>query len=397
MAKKVSNKYRIVDTSTGRYSFGRHTEDPESSSGKESKANSLPNSLANFQPKAVITVKNSDMTTHVMFHGFKDVLAVCDGLKVGLWSLENGNRLGCVDRQNVRNSNLSAHYGRADASGYPTTSSNLSRITALSWLNQSTNSLLLTGADDGTVHIWRDNLDGEMLDSASASTEANTTMNSGQRSPPAGGSQSGSGVDRISPSLAGAFLALPDIASSNRGSGMISDWQQHSGVLAVAGNSETIRLWDVNREQCARVLHTSSNKCATAISCQSVAWKSSYDAPDAHAQSFGARNLDSRGDSPTKYWSWMFAGFGDGSVAVFDQRVSTEGGKVHSARDDNHWIVHASVREDIPEVSFCEKIFLYFTAEIINLYWSFAIGYRWGTLWGCQILGSPHHEGVQNY
>ena len=50
--------------------------------------------------------------------------------------------------------------------------------------------------------------------------------------------------------LASAFFALPDVAETTRGSGMVLSWQQHSGTLVVGGNSSTVRLWDLGREQC---------------------------------------------------------------------------------------------------------------------------------------------------
>ena len=31
---------------------------------------------------------------------------------------------------------------------------------------------------------------------------------------------------------------------------MVLSWQQHSGTLVVGGNSSTVRLWDLGREQC---------------------------------------------------------------------------------------------------------------------------------------------------
>lgn len=338
LARKVSGKYRLEEKKPQSQSERSTTESNDAVT-----ASVLPSNLSNFQPKANIIVKNSDMTTHVMFHGYKDVLAVCDGLKVGLWSLENGSKLGSVDRRLARNPNLSAHYGKLAENVSSSALPSLSRITSLDWINQAGDSLMLTGADDGTVHIWRDNL-GDDLSSGSADAGEVTSPNS---LPSA--LDSSSGINRVTPSLAGAFSALTDIATSNRGSGMITDWQQHCGVLTVAGNSETIRLWDVNREQCTRVMHTSTNKCTTAISCQAKSWRSTGGEGADQWTSYGGANTD-RGDS--SYWSWIFAGFGDGSVAVFDQRVAMQGGRVHSAIDDHHWIVHASIREDVPEV--CE-------------------------------------------
>jgi hypothetical protein len=50
-------------------------------------------------------------------------------------------------------------------------------------------------------------------------------------------------------------------------------------------------------------------------------------------------------------FAWSFAGFADGSIGIFDQRVSAFGGKVHSAKEHSSWVVSAHLRSDIPEVN----------------------------------------------
>jgi len=49
-------------------------------------------------------------------------------------------------------------------------------------------------------------------------------------------------------------------------------------------------------------------------------------------------------------YSWSFAGFADGSVAMFDDRVSSHGGRVHHSKEHKNWIVSAHLRADVPEV-----------------------------------------------
>jgi WD40 repeat protein len=36
----------------------------------------------------------------------------------------------------------------------------------------------------------------------------------------------------------------------------VTSWLQHAGSLTVAGNSKTVRIWDVGKEQCSRIFHT---------------------------------------------------------------------------------------------------------------------------------------------
>lgn len=92
-ARKVSVTYRDADDKSSRY--GLHLYPPEtpadkagagSVSGEEASGGSgLSAQLSDFQPKAVITVRNSQMTSHVMFHPFKDIIAISDGLGVDMW------------------------------------------------------------------------------------------------------------------------------------------------------------------------------------------------------------------------------------------------------------------------------------------------------------------------
>ncbi len=387
LARRVSLKYRDADEKADRNgismlgggSVDRREKTPSGDGKDKDLGSAIPTQLSNFQAKAIISSKNTQMTSHVLFHAFKDIIAVSDGIGVDIWSHKNGARLTSIDRQSVINSHLSSTYGgnSKDKKNIVTWSS-LSRISSMSWLNMSSDSLVLTGADDGTIQLWRDNVDDSSIDDV-ADNEGHSPANMPHTS-----SAQAAGLESPPPVLAAAFTALPDIAPTSRGSGLIIDWQQHSGILAAGGNSETIRLWDVSREQCARVLYTGMKQCTSAISCQSVSWKniSGFGQSGSDSTDFGklAQSIgrDGERDQPSAYWSWIFAGFGDGSVGVFDQRIPTAGGKVHSAKEDGHWIVHAAVREDIPEV------FLGFVRNVLicNLYCC-RIGVNRRSIWRC--------------
>ena len=120
---------------------------------------------------------------------------------------------------------------------------NQSNVTSLLWINVTTNSLLAVGSDDGCVRIWRDVGDFKMGEDHHYSENSH------------------------SPSLASSFHALPDLVQSKRGPGLLMCWQQSTGMISVAGNSSSIRLWDVGREQCVRVFHTGSSTCIGSLSC----------------------------------------------------------------------------------------------------------------------------------
>lgn len=48
--------------------------------------------------------------------------------------------------------------------------------------------------------------------------------------------------------------------------------------------------------------------------------------------------------------TWTFAGFADGSIGVFDERVPVQGGRVHLSKEHESWIVSAHLRSDVPEL-----------------------------------------------
>jgi regulator-associated protein of mTOR len=182
----------------------------------------------------------------------------------------------------------------------------------MEWINESYDGLLMLGSDDGTVKIWRDSADSNTVEAANQSGETYGEA-----------------------TLASSFMALPDVAKTKGGSGMVFSWLQHTGNLVVGGNSGSIRVWDVAREQCVRAFSTGLDTCTTALASQSLS-------PDVSGIGVGGESQSSL--------SWTFAGFADGSIGVFDERISSHGGQVHMARDNSAWIVSAHLRVDIPEV-----------------------------------------------
>jgi hypothetical protein len=78
-------------------------------------------------------------------------------------------------------------------------------------------------------------------------------------------------------------------------------------------------VWDLAREQCVRAFTTGLDTCTTALASQSV-----Y----SHGNSNGAAPPSGAGS----LLSWTFAGFADGSIGIFDERVGSIGGQVHQVR-----------------------------------------------------------------
>lgn len=230
------------------------------------------------------------------------------------------------------------------------------RITAMTWINESYDALLMLGSDNGTVTVWRD-------------TAVSEAQQSGQPS-----------VLDPDISLASSFLALPDVADTSRGSGVIMSWQQTCGSLTVGGNSGTIRIWDLGREQCVRIFATGLETCVTAIASRSVTHDAFSSGSSSSSNSTsgekslggigslhqgalqGCRTSLSAGSgnsgnlgstsgpvsADTVPLTWTFAGFADGSVGVFDERLPGAG-RVTVAREHSAWIVSAHLRHDVPE------------------------------------------------
>jgi len=324
-----------------------------------------------FEQRAILNIDNAEhLTSHVMFHPFLDILAVSDGKSVGIWNLANGSRIMQIKRPcdpnyllNPENKNtqggkerkkkertgsfsLMGGSGSASNIATPSSSAKLSselhgssvvspdqvessdtRITAMTWINESFDALLALGADNGAVSIWRDTSTTKSQPQSGAST-----IRTGEK-------EAKANAGNESTSLASAFNALPDIAETTRGSGVVFSWQQHSGTMVVGGNSSTIRLWDLGREQCVRVFPTGLETCTTTLASKTVAPLGTPSTATSNPHSLGdAYNL-----------SWTFAGFADGSIAVYDERVQGTG-RVASAREHSAWIVAAHFRPDVPEV-----------------------------------------------
>lgn len=292
----------------------------------------LPSSLTKFESKGILRVENANLTSNAMFHAFHDILAVSDDKGVGIWSLENGAQIMHV-KASAANVFSDLRNGKSNSV------QKCPLITSMTWVNESLDSLLLVGCDDGTVKIWRDV--GDSIEESSKSySEGYVSSDSISRA--------GSGVV-----LSSAFKALPDITGGSVGSGMVLSWQQSSGLLSVGGNSGTIRLWDVSQEKCVTVFQTGVDTCLTTLVSQTASFQNNL-----IESSWGA-GIANNGFSPSaSLFAWSFAGFADGSIGIYDQRVDTRGGRVYLAKEHNSWIVSAHLRADIPEVIILSSLFI---------------------------------------
>lgn len=202
------------------------------------------------------------MTSLLNFHPYEPVLAVCDGEScVSIWDYDDSVK------------ELSFHNGNSKSS----------RMTSMKWINEQSESLLMTASDDGNIRIWDKVL------------------------------QSDGSINAAGCILASAFCAAPDIQSvveGKQGSGIVTEWQQYNGHLVVAGSSPSIRWFDLTTQQCVSKQNSKIGSCVTTLT---TAWD---------ALSCTPNDIGCSGIGP----SIVVAGYGDGSMKVFDCRTNSNSG-----------------------------------------------------------------------
>lgn len=336
---------------------------------KTSIVSSLSASVTKFEQKSIISLdsaSNGSRRSLVMFHGFQNILAISSGKSVAIWSLEK-DRSHIMDIP-TRRSSVRAKGGEV---GYSSSvDSSLFApvytpgVTSMTWINESFESLLLIGTDDGVINVWRDTANSDVHSenqglNSSNGQSGNVNNGSGlsnghnasfirSSSPAPGGSSIKRGITDVGNAqpaieLATAFCALPDVAENTLGSGLIVNWQQSSGILTVGGNSTEIRVWDLGKEQHTRIFNTGIDTCLTAMT-------SKCGPQNQFTNSIYMDNFSSPSYVEDIVLPWTFAGFADGSVAAYDGRVHSNGGRIHYSRNHGAWINNAHLRYDIPEV-----------------------------------------------
>lgn len=107
-----------------------------------------------------------------------------------------------------------------------------------------------------------------------------------------------------------AFRALTELIPSNKNAGLVFDWQQGQGKALVAGDVKVIKVWNAATELCVGDIPARSSSCVTSLTSDQVA-----------GQIF-------------------IAGFGDGVVRVFDQRLNPRTAMVRIWREHRQWITN---------------------------------------------------------
>ena len=154
-----------------------------------------------------------------------------------------------------------------------------SRINNIRFINEDDAALLMLGSSDGVLKVFR-NYDS--------------------------GLTSGATANRVE--IVTAFRALTELIPSTRNAGLVFDWQQGQGKALVAGDVKVIKVWNAATEVCCADIPARSSSCVTSLTSDQVA---------GHI---------------------FVAGFGDGAIRVFDQRLSPRQSMVKIWREHKQWI-----------------------------------------------------------
>lgn len=124
--------------------------------------------------------------------------------------------------------------------------------------------------------------------------------------------------------LVSAWRALTDLVNSNVNAGLVLEWQQGKGRALVAGDVKVIRVWDAATELCTSV--------SLLLGCRS------------QTSNIGKSILARSGACITSLTSdqvagnILVAGFGDGAVRVYDQRIDPRSAMIEVWKDHKQWV-----------------------------------------------------------
>ncbi|KAG3217466.1 Regulatory-associated protein of [Phytophthora cactorum] len=214
----------------------------------------------NLRQRAVLN-NDAEMTSLLLFHPYETMLLVADEKdQISLYNFEETETKVLT-------------FGNKNPPG--------SRLTSLNWINETEESLLTCGSDDGVIKIYH-----------------------GLHSPHPSIS---------SPKLLSSFVAVPDLVPGTRGSGLVMNWQQDTGTMYTGGNSSMLRGWDLRQEKCTISLPTQTDSCITSMA------------------------------SDKSLPGMLVAGFGDGTLRVFDSRSRPDYAVKTIMKEHTSWVVQTHI------------------------------------------------------
>ncbi|TFK24262.1 hypothetical protein FA15DRAFT_619557 [Coprinopsis marcescibilis] len=204
--------------------------------------------------RPVTTLQVSGHPLTMVFHSYDQHLLVANEHDmIGVWDWSQRKRLNYFCNGNPRGTT----------------------ITGLEIINQDVGGIVLTGASDGIVRLYR-NYDPT--------------------------------VEQGPLQMVSAFRALNEMIAVRQGSGVVMDWRQSAGTLLVGGDSRVIKTWDAQTETQGLDLETNSDSPVTAICSDHVS-----------NQTF-------------------IASFANGAVKIFDRRLEDDDAIVRTYNDHTSWV-----------------------------------------------------------
>ena len=111
-----------------------------------------------------------------------------------------------------------------------------------------------------------------------------------------------------------AFRALTDLEPSNKAAGLVFDWQQSRGLILVAGDIRSIRVWNAGTEICTADINARSGAPITSLTSDQV-----------------EGNL-------------FIAGFGDGALRLYDQRERPAAAMARVWKEHKAWVTNVHLQ-----------------------------------------------------
>ncbi|KAG5421904.1 KOG1 [Candida metapsilosis] len=165
------------------------------------------------------------------------------------------------------------------------------KITDLKFLNEDDQPLLYTGSSDGVVKIYKNFHNDESLDNEYDDENDDPYRGNRINQRHEYFEENDNDVNSNKIELVTGWRALTDLLLTAKSSGLVSEWQQSRGSLLVSGDVKVIRIWDAPRELCLSDIPARSSSSITSLTSDQV-----------------AGNI-------------FVAGFDDGSIRVYDQRL----------------------------------------------------------------------------
>ncbi|RXG72595.1 Regulatory-associated protein of mTOR [Armadillidium vulgare] len=203
--------------------------------------------------------KNQDQCDFLLFHPTESLLILGHRSHVAIWDYEKDVRVNFWENSNNAYVNSS--------------------ITSMTVINSGKPlCYLCVGSNDGTVKVWNNAF--RAVDNRFVVSRSRTYSNSKDLM---------DGDVMGNPTLITAFTALEEISYIKKDAAqLVMSWEQESTCLVAGGNSDKIRLWDLNTEKKITDISSKSNSVSA---------------------------LHSQG-------SWIASGFTDGYLRLFDRRIT---------------------------------------------------------------------------